>query len=106
MYLCVCLCVAVKVCGFFLPLGEGELIDKLFNTHEGKKMFLSLLAIVICFVLFFSFWVQTFCLVLVLFVWVEYVLVGERKKKRKRKKKTEQAVEGKGGVKMVWLRMY
>ncbi len=55
MYLCVCLCVAVKVCGFFLPLGEGELIDKLFNTHEGKKMFLSLLAIVFCFVLFFFF---------------------------------------------------
>jgi chromate transport protein ChrA len=100
----------VKVCGFFLPLGEGELIDKLFNTHEGKKMFLSLLAIVICFVLFFFFWVQTLCLVLVFFVWVEFVLVGERKKKRKRKKRkeksTEQAVEGKGGVKMVWLRMY
>jgi hypothetical protein len=51
-----------------------------------------------CYFCFF----QTLCLILVFFVWVECVLVGERKKKRKRKKtKTEQAVEGKGGVKMM-----
>lgn len=107
-FFCVCVCVCV-CCGeglWFFPLvGEGELIDKLFNTHEGKKN------------VFFPscncdlFWVLFFCFCFSkLFVWVECVLVGERKKKRKRKKnknkKTEQAVEGKGGVKMVWLRMY